>query len=145
MSHILCEDRKGGIVPMDNEMLKLVIDYKDVFNIIANGKRTIDEIAEELKSRGTNPTTITRRKQWLLEKPVYMTVRDGEIAFDTEKLKTDLMELQEFVLPREDDNYIEDEGNKNRCKIEGDPIQHFANVSVGPNGLVSHLIVKCLK
>ena len=85
---------------MDTVKLRAIIDYSDVFNIIAGGKRTLDEIDAEMKARKVGATTASRRRTWLEGTPPYLTVVNGNVDLDVESLYGDLDELKRTVIPR---------------------------------------------
>lgn len=86
---------------MDIEKLKQVLDYSDVFSVIAGGKDSVSEIDEELKLKVSNSSALTRRRKWLAESPAYLTIENGQVIFDVKTLSEDIDELRKLIIPKD--------------------------------------------
>ncbi len=86
---------------MNKDALSKVVDYADVYAIVAQGIENVDEVKLALKKNDTNPGNMKRRNEFLSknEQP-YLQIEGGEITYDYRSLADELEEFDNFVLPK---------------------------------------------
>lgn len=106
---------------MDYAVLKKVMEYGDVYTIVAQGIESVEALKAALKKSGVTGGTLQRRNDYLLGEPAYLTIDGDNISYDAASLAKDLHELMEKLLPNdcrdEPQGVLREENNKEQVAI----------------------------
>lgn len=84
---------------MDYAVLKRVVEYGDVYELVAAGMTSVEELKTALKKNGATGGTLQRRMDFLAGGPAYIMVDGDSIKYDYQALAEDLLGVMKSLIP----------------------------------------------
>ena len=84
---------------MDYSVLKKVMEYGDLYESVAQGVESVEELISTLKRNGVIAGPLQRRADYLSGEPPYLSIEGDSISYDAVSLNRDLRKLADNLIP----------------------------------------------